>query len=255
MFLFQRETIILICPNCEVSCVKTGQRQKYCPKCSKIIRAEKSKVKSKEYRMANIEAVRAKDRARIEPEKNRKKVKEWAIANPEKAKALSLKWYENNKEKAILRVANWVLNNHERVKEIKRESMKRARKSDPDRYSSAKKERRKNPGVRLHESCSAAIRRSLIGNKSGASWEYLVGYTVVHLKEHLEKLFVNGMCWENYGEWHIDHIRPVSSFSFESAKDKEFLDCWSLSNIQPLWAFDNLSKGNKWNSDQHLPIS
>jgi hypothetical protein len=52
------------------------------------------------------------------------------------------------------------------------------------------------------------------------------------------------MSWENRSEWHIDHRRPVSSFNFLSVDDPEFLECWALSNLQPLWAADNIRKGN-----------
>ena len=90
---------------------------------------------------------------------------------------------------------------------------------------------------------SRQMRKALNGLKNGMSWESLVGYTVIDLKIHLEKLFTDGMEWENYGEWHIDHIIPVSSFVITSINDEEFNKCWSLDNLQPLWAKDNLSKG------------
>ena len=53
------------------------------------------------------------------------------------------------------------------------------------------------------------------------------------------------MTWDNYGEWHVDHIIPMSSFEFESVEDREFKICWSLKNLQPLWGLDNLIKGSK----------
>jgi hypothetical protein len=73
----------------------------------------------------------------------------------------------------------------------------------------------------------------------------LVGYDVIELKRHLEEQFVDGMSWENYGEWHIDHIKPLSSFNITDINSDEFKKCWSLSNLQPLWAKDNLKKYNK----------
>ena len=61
------------------------------------------------------------------------------------------------------------------------------------------------------------------------------------LKEHLEKQFTDGMSWENQGDWHIDHIVPLSS-----ANNKEELyQLFHYKNLQPLWAKDNLSKGKK----------
>lgn len=110
----------------------------------------------------------------------------------------------------------------------------------------ARKYRENNPRVRVDGRVSAMIRQALKAKKSGKSWESLVGYTTEQLCDHLEGLFQDGMSWENIGEWHIDHIRPRSSFHYEDANDPEFLECWSLSNLQPLWAKDNLVKGRKW---------
>ena len=56
------------------------------------------------------------------------------------------------------------------------------------------------------------------------------------------------MTWDNYGKWHIDHIYPISLFDKEKIKNynsQEFKDCWTLKNLQPLWAFENISKGNR----------
>jgi len=87
------------------------------------------------------------------------------------------------------------------------------------------------------------LKKRLIDKKN--STFNLLGFTVDDLIEHLESRFCKGMSWDNYGKWHIDHIRPDSSFNYTSAEDKEFQECWSLSNLQPLWAKDNLIKGKK----------
>lgn len=58
----------------------------------------------------------------------------------------------------------------------------------------------------------------------------------------MESLFEDGMSWDNHGEWHIDHIKPVSLFN---PKEKASV-VNSLKNLQPLWAHENLSKGNKY---------
>jgi hypothetical protein len=54
------------------------------------------------------------------------------------------------------------------------------------------------------------------------------------------------MSWDNYGRWHVDHIKPMVSFNIKEPTDKEFQECWSLKNLQPLWGEDNLSKGSKY---------
>jgi hypothetical protein len=63
---------------------------------------------------------------------------------------------------------------------------------------------------------------------------------------HLESLFQEGMTWENYGEWHIDHRIPKSWFNFATINDPEFIKCWDLSNLKPMWASENIAKGNKF---------
>jgi endogenous inhibitor of DNA gyrase (YacG/DUF329 family) len=89
------------------------------------------------------------------------------------------------------------------------------------------------------------MRRSILYHikKDRNSWINLVGYTKFDLMKHLEKQFTKGMNWNNYGKWHIDHIKPVTAFKFSSYHDKEFKECWSLNNLQPLWASDNIRKG------------
>jgi len=96
---------------------------------------------------------------------------------------------------------------------------------------------------KLSNNISTLIYHSLKGNKKGYHWEKIVSYTLKDLMVHLESLFKDGMSWENYGKWHLDHIRPVSSFKFSSYEDKEFKECWALENLQPLWAKENLKKG------------
>ena len=74
----------------------------------------------------------------------------------------------------------------------------------------------------------------------------LVGCDVQSLRLHLEKQFKPGMTWENYGKfgWHIDHIKPCSAFDLTDPAQAE--ECFHFTNLQPLWAFENLSKGGRF---------
>lgn len=101
------------------------------------------------------------------------------------------------------------------------------------------------PKQRIDGRMSQQIRICLSGGKSGRRWEGLVGYTVDDLYRHLESLFSPGMSWANIDLWHIDHVTPKVMFKYETAEDPQFRACWALSNLQPLWAADNLSKGTK----------
>ena len=71
----------------------------------------------------------------------------------------------------------------------------------------------------------------------------LTSCTIVRLKEYLESKFQEGMTWENHGQWHIDHIKPCASFKLENEDEQQL--CFHYTNLQPLWAKDNLSKGSK----------
>jgi len=80
------------------------------------------------------------------------------------------------------------------------------------------------------------------GEKSRRTMK-LVGCSVPKLRQHLEAQFTEGMTWDNHGEWHIDHIKPCASFDLTDAEQQR--ECFNYTNLQPLWARDNLSKGAK----------
>lgn len=98
---------------------------------------------------------------------------------------------------------------------------------------------------RLNCNISGGISRSLKGSKNGHHWEDCVGYTLEKLIKHLERQFKEGMDWNNYGDWHIDHKVPISAFNFTNIEHIDFKRCWALSNLQPLWASDNNRKRDK----------
>lgn len=131
-------------------------------------------------------------------------------------------------------------------KACKNNSMKIYYRNNPTKRTKRTKEQgreryRKN---KVNYNFSRQIRKSLNGSKNGSSWESLVNYNLLDLKNHLESLFLDGMSWDNYGKWHIDHIIPQDSFNITSSKCIDFKKCWSLSNLQPLWAKDNILKSN-----------
>lgn len=104
------------------------------------------------------------------------------------------------------------------------------------------KRRATDPHFRLDQGMKRSIGAALRGAKSGRSWETLVGYTLEDLHRHLERQFRHGMSWANYGRWHIDHIVPRAAFRYVTAEDPEFLACWALTNLRPLWKAANLKK-------------
>ena len=134
-----------------------------------------------------------------------------------------------------------------------KEYKKKYRKTDKSKkyqkeYNKEYRKKRKliDPKYKLDCNMASAISTVLKGNKTGKKWKDLVGYSVEDLIKHLESKFEPWMNWNNYGKWHVDHIRPISSFNYTCHEDKEFKDCWALSNLQPLEAIANIRKGNKY---------
>ena len=107
-------------------------------------------------------------------------------------------------------------------------------------------EYRKDPKQKLLNSLRSSLSHVTKGMIKSASTMDLTGCTVEELRHHLETRFADGMSWENYGRngWHIDHIRPCASFDLTDPEQQR--QCFHYTNLQPLWAADNIRKGDKW---------
>ena len=81
-----------------------------------------------------------------------------------------------------------------------------------------------------------------IGSKSGSAVRDL-GCSISQFRLYIENQFDPGMLWDNYGEWHLDHVLPLSSFDLTDRQ--QFLEACNWLNYQPLWAEDNILKGAK----------
>ena len=94
------------------------------------------------------------------------------------------------------------------------------------------------------------VRAAIInqGGKKSAKTIQLVGCSVPQLRKHLENQFTDGMNWDNHGAWHIDHIKPCAAFDL-SNKEEQF-ECFHYSNVQPLWAEENMRKGATWGENK-----
>ena len=105
-----------------------------------------------------------------------------------------------------------------------------------------------NPSARLANRFRNWVNK-LIERKTGNA-QSLIGCTYEELREHLESKFEPWMNWDNWGifGWHIDHIRPLSSFDLEDPQQQK--DAFHYTNLQPILWKDNLSKGSKWETDR-----
>lgn len=136
------------------------------------------------------------------------------------------------------------LNNPEKRRQTARKASSRWRARNPDKVRQQGRDRVKTPKYRLRQNLSSRIWSALRGRAKSSRTIELLGCPISWLQVHLESLFCPGMSWENYGEvWHVDHIRPCASFDL--FKDSEQKICFHWTNLQPLFALENVIKGAK----------
>lgn len=102
------------------------------------------------------------------------------------------------------------------------------------------KRRKEDKSWYFSEMLRNQVRRYII-NKKGKKTEEILGETFYNVRKYIEEQFVDGMNWDNYGEWHIDHIIPLSS----GINREEYIKLNHYTNLQPLWAKDNMQKKDK----------
>jgi len=141
-------------------------------------------------------------------------VKAYRIKNIDWYQEYNRHYYEANKEK---------------IKEGSKRSLYRRIESDH--------------GFKVFQRLRKRMYEAVKGHVKSARTQELIGCSVESLRNHLESKFQTGMTWENYGEWHVDHIIPCSSFDFTN-KSEQF-KCFNYKNLQPLWATENIRKSNK----------
>ena len=171
--------------------------------------SEKQREQSNVYYAANRERVLAyyKELPEDVKERRRARARAWRARNKVRKALYDQKWREENRSR-------WL--------ELQREMG-----SKPERRMVTNLRRRLRGFVRVKKGKSSAF----------------FGCTPEFLRKHIEQQFKLGMTWENYGAWHIDHIKPCASFDL--TKPEERRACFHWSNLSPLWAADNIAKGAK----------
>lgn len=211
---------------------------------------ERVLAEQKEYRKANAAAIAAKDSERkkkaraADPEKFKERNRAWSAANKDKVREKTRRWMETNAERKRETNRAWKLRNADKAKQQNRDWWATNKK----RACEYTAQRRSTPRGAIEASIRSGIYSRLsreAGRKGKAKTFDLLGYSVEELVAHLERQFLKGMSWGNYGEWHVDHIVPVSSFNYETFQDSEFRACWAITNLRPMWGKDNYAKGAK----------
>lgn len=189
--------------------------------------AKKNPDKRRERKAKNIELYRATARAYVQKnfeklkkqreekkQHTRERERKYNVKNADRIKAKKLEWYSKNKEKVKL--------------------------YGKKRYELIKNDR----DFRLKKVMRMMVQRVLKGKYKKSRTVEMLGYNHQDLINHIESTWQDGMSWENYGEWHIDHVKPISWFFKNDILDVKMIN--ALENLQALWAKDNLSKGDRF---------
>jgi len=143
------------------------------------------------------------------------------------------KWSENNREYLTEYHKKWRTENVDKWRKTKRDYEKNRKDSDP-LYKLV---------ANFRTAIYTVLKESNV-DKYGHYFDVLQ-YTPKELINHLEKQFKDDMTWDNYGIWHVDHKSPITSFDIQEMGDEEFMRCWCLDNLQPMWGEENIRKSNK----------
>ena len=212
--------------------------------------AEEKKAKraayQKEYREKN--RVKIAKQRKNHYEENKAKIlqekKEYYKKNKDRIKVTQKEYRDSTREKIAEKNRIYREANKENLKAYYKEYGQKNKEVLREKARIRKKKRRKSDSLyRMSCELRSRVRKSfkMKGWKKGSATEQLLGTDWRTAFEHIENLFTEGMSWDNHGDWHIDHIKPIAS-----AKTEEELKLLChYTNLQPLWAEDNLKKGAK----------
>jgi len=187
--------------------------------------------------------------------------KKWRLNNPEKSKESYIKYIEKNpdmkssvrlkkyresegfKENERIRRKQWYIKNLDSERKKSREYYHENKKICRKKHNEWRKNKMKtDPFFRMKKNLRDRIRIYLKGELLSKRTKDIIGLEMNEFRKYIESKFVNGMSWENYGEWHLDHKKPL----YLGTNNEEILELNHYTNLQPLWAEDNIQKNRKY---------
>lgn len=247
---------------------------------------DKVREANKKYRQENRDALLEYDRARYWRERHAGtdyQKRKYSRVNRDKAKADLERWKSENPDKVQAMADRKVAKDRDRYKSDpefrekrraeSRDRQKRKRDSDPEfvrmqreatkkwikenpdwarDYGKKKRDRLKDcPQAKIMASIRRRVNQALQGRTKSKATPELIGATIDVARAHIEAQFRDGMTWDNWGrgwhgarEWHLDHVRPLASFDLTDPEQLQ--EACHYTNLQPLWAKENLSKGSSY---------
>lgn len=149
-------------------------------------------------------------------------------------------YYQKNKKDRTL----YYHKNREKIRKKQKEYEIKTRTKRRKYFRVWEKNKLKNdPIYKIRKYIGNRLRSALKRQRKNQSILDICGIGLEAVRIHIEKQFKEGMSWDNYGKWHIDHIIPISSFDLSD--ERELKKACHYSNLQPLWAEENLKKSNR----------
>lgn len=174
------------------------------------------------------------------PDEMREKAAAWVRTHREQARSYTRRWQHKNQHSP-----KWIESRKATIN--RRKESGKLRKYDRE-Y--CKKRRDTDLNFKLRKTLQSRIRMALKKGSKASSTTQLLGCSIESFKLYLESKFESGMSWENYSfsGWHIDHIMPCAIFDLSKPEHQK--RCFHFSNMQPMWAADNLRKGDRVTTNQ-----
>ena len=204
---------------------------KNCNKCKETKETSEFYKRNKESLMSECKMCtkeRSSIQKKLKNEENKKTRNEWMSKNKEKTNKYSTEWNKNNRDIMNISAKKYRDKNREKINEYKRTKGKELINNNPLLVMKR----------RLRNRTSSAFRKQRWNKKGTCD---LLGASYEKVFNRIESLFVEGMSWDNRELWHIDHIIPLDS----ATNEEQLINLCHYTNLQPLWAEDNLRKSNK----------
>ena len=209
-----------------------------CKNCRKVYKEnnkEKFKAVSEKWRSNNKDKIRVQNKSRMDSwlqtnkDRNIENKRIYRLENKEKISEYKKNWYLKNKEDISLQRRVYRIENRAKLHVIGKEKWQKINSNKLLKLTD-----------RIRKLIYISIKRQRI--KKNSRTHDILGCSYEYFKIHIEEKFDKDMTWDNYGEWHFDHITPIS---WATSEEEVYLYN-HYTNFQPLWEFDNISKLNRY---------
>jgi hypothetical protein len=187
--------------------------------------SERQKLKLKQYRSLDS----TKEKSRIKSGEFHRKNRDRILLE---MKARNKKYYLANKDKIIKATSEYQKLNATKRTRYKAQWANAKKATDPQ-FAAL---------LMMRKLVARTCERIKQSRKQNTRTTQILGYTALEFKAHMERQFVAGMNWLNHGEWHVDHIIPLSSFNLLDESERKIAN--GLANLMPIWAKDNFKKSD-----------